>query len=247
MTLYRYSHWDGSQSLPPFDADDVLEALSDDILAEGDVRRALQRLMQRGMRGTRGGDVPGLRRIVEQLRARRAEELSRANLDGMLDEVASRLEEIVEQERQGIERRVHDSEQRALDAAPGPAQDQARLAEQVLRRTAQQRRDRLDALPDDLAGRLSGLRDYEFMDADARDAFNALTDELRQQLLQTYFNATAGQRIFFDVQERTGAGNARWRLIDPAGNFVFNNILEPVPHPGASSDQRPQPEQGHRG
>ena len=131
MSLYRYSHWDGSQSLPPFDADDVLEALSDDILAEGDIRRALQRLMQRGMRGTRGGDVPGLRRIVEQLRARRAEELSRANLDGMLDGVGERLERIVEQERAGIERRVHEAEQRALDAPPGAAQDQARMAEQV--------------------------------------------------------------------------------------------------------------------
>ena len=50
MTLLRYSRWDGTQTLPPFDADDVLEALSDDILAEGDIRRALQRLMQRGMR-----------------------------------------------------------------------------------------------------------------------------------------------------------------------------------------------------
>ncbi|MEO8251512.1 MAG: VWA domain-containing protein, partial [Chloroflexota bacterium] len=187
MSLYRYSHWDGSQSLPPFDADDVLDALSDDILAEGDIRRALQRLMQRGMRGTRGGDVPGLRRIVEQLRAQRAEELSRANLDGMLDDLVARLEQIVEQERAGIERRVHEAEQRALDAAPGPAQDQARMGEQILRRTAQQRRERLDTLPPDLAGRLSSLRNYEFMDADARDAFNALTDELRQQLLQTYF------------------------------------------------------------
>jgi hypothetical protein len=37
MSLYRYSRWDGTQNLPPFDADDVLEALSDDILAEGDV------------------------------------------------------------------------------------------------------------------------------------------------------------------------------------------------------------------
>ena len=61
------------------------------------------------------------------------------------------------------------------------------MAEQVLHRAAQQRRDRLDALPPDLAGRLHALRDYEFMDPGARDAFNALTDELRQHLLQTYF------------------------------------------------------------
>jgi uncharacterized protein with von Willebrand factor type A (vWA) domain len=187
MTLFRYSRWDGSQQLPPFDADDVLDALSDDILAEGDVRRALQRLMQRGLHGTRGGDVPGLRRILERLRERRADELERSNLEGVLDEIGERLDGILDQEREGIERRVHDAEQRSLDAAPGAEQDQARMGEQVLRRTAQQRRDRLDALPPDLSGRLHGLRDYEFMDPDARDAFNALSDELRQQMLQTYF------------------------------------------------------------
>src|SRR5918999_6544975 len=118
MSLYRYSRWDGTQSLPPFDADDVLEALSDDILAEGDIRRALQRLMQRGLRGTRGGDIPGLRRIMEQLRTRRQEELERSNLDGVLDEIDRRLSDIIDTERTGIERRLHDAEQRSLDAAP---------------------------------------------------------------------------------------------------------------------------------
>jgi uncharacterized protein with von Willebrand factor type A (vWA) domain len=187
MSTFRYSRWDGRQTLPAFDADDVLDALSEDILAEGDVRRALRRLMQRGLPGTRGGDIPGLRRITERLRARRQEELERANLDGVLDDVNDRLTDILDRERQGIAERVHDAEQRALDAPPGDAQDQARMAEQVVRRTARQREYRLDALPENLAGRLNGLRDYEFMDDDARDAFNELTDELRQQMLQTYF------------------------------------------------------------
>lgn len=187
MSRYRYSRWDGTQQLPPFDADDVLDALSDDVLAEGDVRRALQRLMQRGMRGTRGGDVPGLRRIVDRLRERRQAELERANLDGVLDDLTARLEEILGQERVGIDRRLKEAEQAALDAPPGEQQEQARRAEQVLQRAAQQRRDRLDALPPNVAGRMHGLRDYEFMDPAARDAFNALTDELRQQLMQTYF------------------------------------------------------------
>ncbi len=61
------------------------------------------------------------------------------------------------------------------------------MAEQVMRRTARQRENRLDALAPNLAGRLHGLRDYEFMDDAARDAFSELTDELRQQMLQTYF------------------------------------------------------------
>ncbi len=187
MSTFRYSRWDGSQQLPGFDADDVLDALSDDILAEGDVRRALQRLMQRGLHGTRGGDVPGLRRIMERLRARRQEELERSNLDGVLDELNERLDRILDQERAGIERRVREAEQRALDAPPGEEQDGARMAEGVMRRTARQRENRLDALPPQLAGRLNGLRDYEFMDDEARDAFAELTDELRQQMLQTYF------------------------------------------------------------
>jgi len=187
MSTYRYSRWDGSQQLPPFDADDVLRAMSEDVLAEGDVRRALQRLMQRGMRGARGGDIPGLRRILDQLRRRRQAELERSNLDTVLSDLEERLGHIIDQERDGIERRLHDAEQASLDAPPGEGQDQARMGEQVLRRTAQQRRDRLDALPPSLAGRLNGLRDYEFMDSDARDAFNALSDELRQQILQNYF------------------------------------------------------------
>jgi uncharacterized protein with von Willebrand factor type A (vWA) domain len=187
MSLYRYSRWDGSQQLPPFDADDVLDALSEDVLADGDIRRALQRLMQRGVRGMRGGDVPGLRRIVDQLRQRRQAELEQSNLDGVLDDLAERLGRIVEQERTGIEQRLQDAERAAHDAAPGEAQEQARMAEQVLRRAAQQRRDRLDSLGPGLASRLHGLRDYEFMDPAARDAFNALTDELRQHLMETYF------------------------------------------------------------
>jgi uncharacterized protein with von Willebrand factor type A (vWA) domain len=187
MGLYRYSRWDGSQQLPPFDADDVLDALADDVLAEGDVRRALQRLMQRGLRGTRGGDLPGLRRIVDRLRERRQNELQQSHLEGVLDELAERVQAIVDQERTGIDQRVADAERSALDAPPGEAQEQARMAEQVLQRAAQQRRDRLDALPPDLAGQLHALRDYEFMDSGARDAFNQLTDELRQQLLETYF------------------------------------------------------------
>ena len=186
MSLYRYSHWDGSQSLPPFDADDILEALSDDILAEGDIRRALQRLMQRGCAaraaatsrgcgasssscaraGRRSSPGPPRRHARRRGRAARADRGAGAGGD-----------------------RAAPARRRAAGArrGSGPAQDQARMAEQVLARTAQQRRDRLDALPADLAGRLAGLRDYEFMDADARDAFNALTDEIRQQLLQTYF------------------------------------------------------------
>ena len=187
MSLYHYSRWDGSQSLPPFDADDLLSALSDDLLAEGDLERAVQRLMQRGMTGTRGGDMPGLRPVLEQLRTRRAAELAASNLEGTLADLGRRLDEVVALERNGIARRLADASRQAIAAEAGAARDQATLGEQVLQRAAAKRRERLDGLPPDAAGRLRGLREYEFMDAEARDAFAALTEELRRHALQAQF------------------------------------------------------------
>jgi len=35
--LFRYSRWDGSQDVPDPDADDLLEAMSDDIMSDGDL------------------------------------------------------------------------------------------------------------------------------------------------------------------------------------------------------------------
>ena len=46
----RYSRWDGSQRLSDLDADEILGAISDDVMAEGDLGEALRRLMERGWR-----------------------------------------------------------------------------------------------------------------------------------------------------------------------------------------------------
>src|SRR5262245_11706492 len=36
------------------------------------------------------------------------------------------------------------------------------------------------------------------------------------------FTAVTGNQYYFDVQARSGAGNAQWRLIDPFGGVVFS-------------------------
>ena len=46
----RYSQWDGSQAVPDLAADEILDALADDMMAEGDLEAALRRLMERGWR-----------------------------------------------------------------------------------------------------------------------------------------------------------------------------------------------------
>jgi uncharacterized protein with von Willebrand factor type A (vWA) domain len=50
------------------------------------------------------------------------------------------------------------------------------------------RKRELAELPPDLAGRVQALQNYEFMDDAARQRFEELMDELREQLMQSYFN-----------------------------------------------------------
>ena len=47
--LHRYSRWDGSQAFGDLDADDVLDEIADDVLGYGDLKSALQRLLQQGI------------------------------------------------------------------------------------------------------------------------------------------------------------------------------------------------------
>jgi hypothetical protein len=35
----RYARWDGTQTIPALDADEILDALADDVMAEGDLAR----------------------------------------------------------------------------------------------------------------------------------------------------------------------------------------------------------------
>ena len=75
----RYSAWDGSQEMADLAAGELLRALADDVMAEGDLAEALRRLMERGWRTgdpTRG-DMAGLRDLVDRLERRREQMLER--------------------------------------------------------------------------------------------------------------------------------------------------------------------------
>jgi len=174
---YRYSRWDGTQVGFDLDADALLEEMTDDLLYHGDLNAALRRMLQQGFRDREGRDVQGMREMLERLRERRREQLDRYDLGGVYEEIGQRLDEIVEHERAGIDRR--------LDEARASG-DKRR--EDILEDLARQRREQLDQLPPDLAGRVSDLQQYDWMDDDARQEFEALMDELRQQLLDSMFN-----------------------------------------------------------
>ena len=85
----RYSAWDGSQQVADLDADEILDALADDVMAEGDLSEALRRLMERGWRTgdpTRP-DLAGLNDLRERLRRQREELQERYQLRDVLGDV----------------------------------------------------------------------------------------------------------------------------------------------------------------
>lgn len=175
---FRYARWDGRQRLPDLSAEELLDELGDDLLADGDVSSALGRLLERGLRPALDagqGGLAGLRDLRERLARARAESLARYHLEGVVEGLREELDEVVALERRGLERRLTDGgndEQLSAVAAGMAARRQAQL----------------DDLPPGAGGRLRALQDYDFMQPAARDRFNELLDRLRRQVLDTYFD-----------------------------------------------------------
>src|SRR5436190_6827625 len=117
MPIYRfgsrYSRWDGTQQIGPLSAEDLMQAMSEDLMQDGDVNRALQRLFRWGFQRPDGENVPGLQGLLQRLRDRRQEQLERYNLQSMLSNIADRIEQIVETEREGIARRLEETSQQS--------------------------------------------------------------------------------------------------------------------------------------
>jgi uncharacterized protein with von Willebrand factor type A (vWA) domain len=183
----RYSRWDGSQRIADLEADEILDALADDVMAEGDLAEALRRLMERGWRtndATRA-DLVGLRDLLERLERRREELLDHYQLGDVLGDIRRELEEIVAEERAGVERRLDEASRPATDATPGAGRDDQDLRE-MLRQVSARRLDQLDALSPDVGERIRGLQDYDFLEPDARERFDELVKRLQRQVLDQY-------------------------------------------------------------
>jgi uncharacterized protein with von Willebrand factor type A (vWA) domain len=159
--LHRYSRWDGTQAIPDLDADDVLDEIADDVLGYGDLKSALQRLLQQGMRRPDGPPMRGLKDLLDRLRQQRQQRLSRYDLGSSLEDIAKKLDDVVKTERAGIERDLEG-------------------------RQRERRRQALEQIPPDAAGRLRELQNYDFHDAQAKQKFEDLLASLRAQAMQPF-------------------------------------------------------------
>ena len=73
--MSRYSQWDGTQQVFDIDADELMDQLSDELLKQGDVMRALRELFRQGPRNREGQQLTGLRELMERLEERRRQQL----------------------------------------------------------------------------------------------------------------------------------------------------------------------------
>ena len=178
---FKYSRWDGTQRGFEFDAQSIVDEITDDLLYHGDVNAALRRLMQEGMRNERGEQLMGLREMMQKLRERREEIKDRGDLGGVYSEIAAELDDLVDEERHAIAD--------ALMAAEKSG-DQRRA--EVAKESAQERNFRLDMLPSDLAGKINELEHYDFQSAESKQRFEALLEKLRQQIMQQMLDQMSG-------------------------------------------------------
>ncbi len=117
---YRYTEWDGTQEIPPLDADEVLDGLTDDLMNFGDLQHALRNLMQRGLRSPAGSRMQGLRDLLQQLRQQRRQALDQFDLGSVFEDIQNQLEEILDLERDTLDERMPDP---PPPVPPGQPQD----------------------------------------------------------------------------------------------------------------------------
>jgi uncharacterized protein with von Willebrand factor type A (vWA) domain len=184
-----------------------MEHLADRILNERDLWSAMRDMLQRGAQLPSGRRMAGLRDILERLRDQRQRQLDRYNLSSIMDDIREQLDDVIRTERDSIQQRLAErTDQASSPPGPNPSEPGVKQTagtqptsghpdgqapdpdlQRLLREMAQKHLDQLGALPPDVGGRIQELREYDFMDPEARQRFEQLLDSLKQQVLQQYF------------------------------------------------------------
>jgi uncharacterized protein with von Willebrand factor type A (vWA) domain len=220
---YDYSRWDGSQEGLDVDPDELLAEITDELLGGGDFDDALRRLLRNGMRTSDGQRLMGTRQLLERARRRRAELLERGDPDGRLAELNEELDEILATEHAAVDE---------LEAEARESGDDRR--QQVTDDVVAERRIALDLLPGDVAGKVRGLQEYEFVSSSAREQFEELVERLRKEVADTYTKGMtealgsmdpeqlARMRDAFDALNRMLEQRERGEPLDPS----FEEFME---------------------
>ena len=204
-SLIRYSEWDGSQK-EELDADDILEALSEDLMEFGDLQQAMRYLMQRGMETSDGNYIKGLRDLLRQLKEERRQRLERYDMGGIMEDIKRQLDDILAMEKETIDAWIDkkndpDDASKFMDdlmqdlennlqtdrPMPGEDGDDGNFSNKLLGDIGEKNKEFIKDLPDDTAGRVKALQEYEFLNTDAQKKFLKLIEQLRNAMTQSFF------------------------------------------------------------
>ena len=189
MATYRYSSWDDSQELFPLQHDEVMDLLSNQLVAKGDVASSLRNLVQHGVNVGSGDRIAGMQELLHRLRAKRQELLEKFNLGSVVSSLKQRLQTVIDTERSGIQSHLDVVGSEAKEHSKDedvPYERKQELLE-LLKQQAKKNIEFLDQLPAQVALRLEKLSRYDFMDTDAHKRFLELVGSLQEQLLDAHF------------------------------------------------------------
>jgi len=185
---YRYGSWAGGAD-PLAPPFDVREAV-DEIGRDVMEGSSLRDAIDRLMRQGLG-DRSGLDELRREIARRRREVQRRGNLSGTLDQVRQELDQALTAER---------------DFLAGKDGDDARLAEMSL-----------DTLPDDTAGQVRELADYQWRSAEGQQHWQNVLDMLRKEVLDAQF---AGMKQALSGQDPAAMEAVRAMMAD------LNSLLQ---------------------
>ena len=203
LRLNRYSAWDGTQNTE-LDADQIMKALSDDLMEFGDLQQAMRYLMQRGMDTENGDNMRGLRELLQQLKDERRQRLERFDIDSTMEDIRRQLNEILDMEKKTINdwidrTRSPDHAQEFIESLgegltknslPEEASAESEknsYSDQLLSSIGEKNYEFIKNLPDDSASMINALQDYEFLNTDAQKKFLKFINHLRKAMTRSLF------------------------------------------------------------
>ncbi len=175
---YGFRQWDDGEDYDDLDADELLRLITDELMETGDLDEAIDRLLRDGFTTNDGTKVDGLRDLLERARQRRRELEEQADPDGEMQRYREWLERIEQTETTVLEE---------LLAEAADSGDDRR--EEVTRDLVSEKSMQRELMPDRLGERLGAYQNYDFVSSEAREEYEQMMQELREDVLNTYFEA----------------------------------------------------------
>jgi len=163
-----------------------MDKISGELLSHGNLSHALRRMRRIGVKGNEGRHLPGIAQLLEQLRQLKHSQLDKYDLGSMIEEIRQKLKDILDKERQGIQRRLDDVKQKTGNGKSGLSPEEQEQLLKMVEDMAARNLQKLDELPSDLGGQIKELSQYDFMDWEAGREFKELMDMLKKHAMESY-------------------------------------------------------------